>query len=193
MKFHFFGSLEGDRENYKKIFSVLEKMGHKSVTDHVLTRKIEDVEKETPKESEAYLRKMLRWVNNADFVVAEATCPEVSTGYEIMIAQEKGKPVIVLYENEKKAVPHTLKGLPAEKIQVYGYSADNAVELKKTLKMAVKEAKDQMDVRFNFFVSPKIVHFLDWISKTKKMPRAVYLRRLIESDMKKFKEYQKKA
>ena len=193
MKFHFFGSLEGNKENYKKIFSILEKLGYQSVTDHVLTREIEDVKRETPKDSEIYIKKMLGWLNKADFIIAETTRPSISIGYEIMVAQEKGKPVIVLHEDKKEAVPHTLKGLPVDKIQVFEYEAENNSGLTKILKMAVKEAKDQMDVRFNFFVSPKIVHYLDWIAKKKKMPRAVYLRRLIEGDMKKNKDYAKEA
>jgi hypothetical protein len=50
---------------------------------------------------------------------------------------------------------------------------------------------ENIDTRFNFFISPKIGNFLDWIAKKKKLPRAVYLRKLIEDDMDKNKEYSK--
>jgi hypothetical protein len=50
---------------------------------------------------------------------------------------------------------------------------------------------DTQDVRFNFFISPQIGNYLDWVSKNKRIPRAVYLRRLIEEDMKNNKEYER--
>ncbi len=189
MKFHFFASLHGDKELYKKIFAILKKLGYDPITDHVLTRNIEQVEQETSEESELYIKKMLKWVNQADFIVAETTNPSVSIGYEVMAAQQKGKPVIVLYEASKGKVPHTLKGIPMEKIQLFSYNSNNKEELEGILKIATEEAKEQMDVRFNFFISPKIGAYLDWIAKHKKLPRAAFLRRLIEEHMKKNKDY----
>ena len=191
MKYHFFGSLDGNKEAYKAIIGLLDKMGHSSITDHVIKREIEDVEKETPEESELYVKKMLRWITQSDFISAEVTKPSISIGYEIMVSQQKGKPVIVLYEMNKGLAPHTLRGMPMEKIQIYSYSMDNSREnsIKQVLNLAIEEAKEQMDVRFNFFISPGIGAYLDWVVKNRKLPRAVYLRRLIEDDMKKNKKY----
>ena len=191
MKFHFFASLEGNKENYKKIFSILKELGYKPVNNHVFTRDIKDVEKETAEESEMYVEKMLNWVNQADFIIAETTDSCISIGYEIMVAQQKGKPVIVLYEIKSGNIPHTLKGIPMEKIRIYSYDPSNEGDLKEILKTAIEEAKDQMDMRFNFFISPKIGAYLDWIAKHKKLPRAVFLRRLIEGHMSKNKDYNK--
>ena len=63
------------------------------------------------------------------------------------------------------------------------------MSVEEALKLALDYASDQMDTRFNFFISPKHGNYLDWISKNKKVPRAVYLRRLIEKDMDENKEY----
>ena len=64
-------------------------------------------------------------------------------------------------------------------------------ELKDVLKYAVEEAKNQLDVRFNFFVTPEILSYLDWITQRRRIPRAVYLRKMIEDDMKKNRDYEK--
>ena len=189
MKFHFFGALEGDQENYKNIFVIIKQLGYEPVNEHVLIRDVKDVEKETPGESKMYVKKMLKWINQADFIVAEATFPSISIGYEIMAAQQKGKPIIILYETKKGNTLHTLKGIPREEMQIFPYESTNKGELKKILKDAIEDAKEQMDVRFNFFISPKISAYLDWIAKNKKLPRAVFLRRLIEEHMAKNKTY----
>jgi len=192
MKFHFFSSLEGDKIVFQKIFEYLKSMDCEPVTEHPLERTINDVKSETPEESEKYTHKMADWINHSDFIVVDVTVPDVSIGYEMMYAIEKGKPAIILYDDTKGYVPYTLKGMSAsEKVHIYSYHSDNLADLKKTLQFAVDDAKSQMDVRFNFFVSPKIVSYLDWIAKKRKMPRAVYLRRLIEKDMDRNKEFEK--
>jgi len=111
MKYHFFGSLEGDKRVYKKIFSVMKKIGFTPVADHVFERAIDDVKQETPEESQRYVRKMNLWVKKADFIIADATVQGISTGYEIMVALQKGKPVIVIYDISKSNEPNTLKGV----------------------------------------------------------------------------------
>jgi len=53
----------------------------------------------------------------------------------------------------------------------------------------LEEAKRRMDVRFNFFVSPKILAYLDWVAQKRMVPRSVFLRNLIEKEMKKDKGF----
>jgi len=62
-------------------------------------------------------------------------------------------------------------------------------ELKRTLDYGLEEALNQVDVRFNFFISPQIGRYLDWVSQKKRIPRAVYLRKLIEEEMNSNTEY----
>ena len=75
-----------------------------------------------------------------------------------------------------------LLGLKSEKVIWVEYNDNN---LKEVLTEALVKAKDQSDVRFNFFVSPKILNYLDWIAKKRMTPRSVFLRDLIEKEMKK--------
>jgi hypothetical protein len=82
--------------------------------------------------------------------------------------------------------PNILTHQGRDLLYLVEYSAEN---LKAQLSEYIEFAKINSDTRFNFFISPQIGSYLDLISHHKKLPRAVYLRRLIEDDMKLNKEY----
>jgi nucleoside 2-deoxyribosyltransferase len=186
MRVHFVGDLSGNKEDYKKIIKYIEKFGHEVLTDHSVKRSMEELDNESVEEAELYAKKMSNWMKKADIVVVEVTKPLLGAGYEIAIAIQLGKPVVALYRPEGKNTPYVLKGLLSEKLQVVSYN-DNTLD--EALKEALEYASEQMDTRFNFFVSPSITNYLDWVSQKKRLPRAVYLRKLIESDMNSNKEY----
>lgn len=187
MKILFTTSLTGKKfylNNYKEIVEVLEKGGHKVISNHILKTTRSEIEKESSRERQEYHKKLHHWINQSDLVVVEVSYPSTGVGYILTYALEKGKPVLALHVEEK--IPITLMSEPSDKLILASYSLN---DLPKILPGLVKEAKENMDVRFNFFISPRIGCYLDWIAKKKKVPRAVYLRRLIEEDMKKSKEY----
>lgn len=186
MKVYFVGSIVGKKkfgDNYKKIVKAIEKTGSK-LFENTLNPSEEYVYGLSEKDKMNYYKQLIRWINAADVVVVEASQQSTSLGHEITVALDKGKPVIALYT--KGNDPHLLQGLTSDKMLLAEYDIDDIDFLIRDL---FEDAQDQMDVRFNFFVSPKIVNYLDWIAKKKRMPRAVYLRRLIDQDMDKNKEY----
>ena len=180
MKVHFIGDLGGNKVDYRKIVDIVRKHGNDLVTDHSIVRSLEDVEVELPGDAELYAKRMSQWLKQSDVVIVETTIPLLGAGYEIAIALQLSKPVIVLYRPNGNNTPHVLKGLESEKLQVIAYTDKN---LEEALILALDYATEQADTRFNFFVSPSIVNYLDWVSKKKRLPRAVYLRKLIEVDM----------
>jgi hypothetical protein len=186
MKVHFIGDLSGNKVDYKRIVDIVKKRGNELITEHSIVRTLKDVETETPEDAELYAKKMSQWLKQSDMVIVETTIPLLGAGYEIAIALQLGKPVIALYRPDGKNTPHVLKGLESDKLQVIGYNDKN---LEEALGLAMEYATEQMDTRFNFFVSPSIVNYLDWVAKKRKLPRAVYLRRLIEEDMRANDEY----
>ncbi len=186
MKVHFIGDLTGSKRDYKMIVSIVEKQGHELVTDHSIIRTLKDVETETPEDAELYAKKMNQWLKQADAVVVETTVPLLGSGYEIAIALQLSKPVIVLYRPSGTNAPHVLKGIDSDKLQVIGYNDKNMEE---ALTLALDYATEQADTRFNFFVSPSIVNYLDWVSKQKRITMALYLRELIEAEMRANKDY----
>jgi len=188
MKIYFVGSIRGKKrylKNYEAIIKTLEKLGHK-VKDNTINLDPAYVNEPSDKEKVKFYRKVLSAISWADIVLAEGSFPSMGVGYEISLALEKGKLVLVLHEEDN--APYFLEGVGSDKLEVTKYNLGN---LKEILVESIDYLSGQQDVRFNFFVSPKIVRYLDFISKIKKLPRAVYLRNLIEKDMEKDKEYLK--
>ena len=181
MKVYFVASIRGKTkyfENYKKIIEILKTMEIEVICQDVITSTVELVSSIPDERRVKHYKNVLKWINSSDLIIAEASSSSLGVGFEISLALEKGKPVIVLYTEDY--APHFIKGVESERLLLLKYSMDN---IRNVLNQAIRDASDQMDVRFNFFISPKIGAYLDWVAKNRKEPRAVYLRRLIEEDM----------
>lgn len=183
MKIFFEASLSGKTEyekNYKEIISVIEKSGHTLIQSTLFERNPQDVAVETSKQAEEWYKNLKKWVNDCDVAVFEVSYSSTGVGHVVSVALNAGKPVIALHVKERH--PFVLETIPSDKMQVIDYSLQNLPE---KLNDALAFASGLVDTRFNFFISPKISNYLDWVSKKKRLPRAVYLRRLIEEEMKK--------
>lgn len=172
------------RENYELIKKSLEELGHNVLAEHLKGKTAEVLTRQTEEQSLEVQRMMTKRKKQADLVVIEASTPSFGIGQEIALALNDGKQVIVLHIPGSE--PHLLLDGAQDSLFIAEYTQET---LKDVLKDYIEDARHQMDVRFNFFVSPTIVRYLDWIAKKKKMPRAVYLRRLIEQDLAKNKEF----
>ncbi len=172
------------RKNYQLIIKTLEDLGHTVIASHLEGKDENVLASQSEQESLAIQKKMSKWKKQANLVVVEGSTPSFGVGQEITEAINDNKQVIILYLKGKK--PHILKGLGENSLYLEEYDRSN---LKEVLKTSIEFAQSRSDTRFNFFISPEIGAYLDWISKNKRIPRAVYLRRLIEEDMKNNKEY----
>jgi len=182
MKIHFVAAIS-QREDYgvyyDRIMDVFKHNDWKLVADHIVGKDLDRIMHQTDEEKVEHYKKVMKWVGLADLVVAEASFPStVHVGHEISLALEKGKPVVVLYKEGR--APVFLQGLESERLVVEEYNDSN---LERVLMDSIKYASEQQDTRFNFFISPRIGTYLDWVAKHKRIPRAVYLRKLIERDM----------
>ncbi len=190
MKVFFVASIHGKdklKGNYEAIIRTLKKAGYVVYSDHVMNYSKSELSSWDSDKRDKFHRKILKGIKSSDVVVSEISFPSVSVGYLISRALDFGKPTIVLYSEGN--LPHILDMLEEvnkDKLQAIKY---NQNDLEKKLLLAMNVASESMDTRFNFFISPEIGAYLDWISKNKRIPRAVYLRRLIEEDMKNNKEY----
>jgi len=123
-------------------------------------------------------------VKKADFVVMEVSGHSMSMGYLISNALEMNKPVIALHNKEH--TPVFIKGINDSRLIISEYDKENVEQV---IKEALNKANSLIDVRFNFFINPKILNYLDWIAQKRMLPRSVFLRNLIEREMKKDKEF----
>jgi hypothetical protein len=189
MKIFFNASLTGKKiylNEYTAIFNEIKQIkGSVILHSPLFVGSPEKVAAETEEQASTYFHKLQGWIKQCDIAIFEASYPSLGVGHEIAMALQFEKPVIVLYLPNKK--PFILEGVSSDKLQLIEYGVDDLHEL---VTESVGYAVDQQDTRFNFFISPKIGSYLDWVSKQKRLPRAVYLRKLIEEDMKKNRDYE---
>jgi hypothetical protein len=187
MKIYFTGSLHNPnihQDLYVGILDLLKKMDC-NVDSFALKRNQKEAYSWTAKERVEYYSELKKRIGKADVVMAEVSFPStINIGHEVSLALDLGKPTIAIYQKGRE--PGILQGIHTEKFLLLEYEND---DLESVLEYGIEEAQQRMDVRFNFFISPQIGNYLDVVSKKKKLPRAVYLRRLIEEDMKKNQEY----
>ncbi|PIX81498.1 MAG: hypothetical protein COZ34_02940 [Candidatus Pacebacteria bacterium CG_4_10_14_3_um_filter_34_15] len=188
MKIFYTASLRGVksyRESLQNIYNLIDKLGHKNL-DNVLFN-IEDRKEFYSGDHDAqivHFNRIIKSIKDSDIVILEVSTHSLSMGFILHKALEMNKPVIALYQPGNP--PFFAQGIENEKLQVIEYSD---ADVEGTLKDAIDYAQGKADVRFNFFISPSIGTYLDWISKVKKIPRSVYLRGLIEKDQSSNDEY----
>jgi hypothetical protein len=188
MRVYFTASLRGKKDfglNYEEVVGALIGLGHKVYSEHILKMDFREVRKQDKLEAQRNYHQLITEIKKAELFVAEVSTQSLSVGHEITEAIVLNKPVILLYTGDTR--PNLLFGSGYGKLQLVQYLKTE--DLKEILERAIEIAKQQSDVRFNFFVSPKILNYLDWIAQKRMIPRSVFLRNLIEREMKKDKEF----
>ena len=170
--------------SYKRIVDLLDEGGWEVLdsSELRLARLGEKVEAE--KKAELY-KQMEKMMEKSEVCVFEASYPStIHIGHEITLAMTKNKPVVVFFAKGRE--PILFRGLKEDKVYWVEYEPRN---IAKKFAEVMELAKRNIDVRFNFFVSPKILSYLDWVAKKRMVPRSVFLRELIEKEMKKDREF----
>lgn len=189
MKVFFTGSpraLKTLREEHEAVYQIIEKYGGHHLSDLVVKAEPEEFYQANHAEVVKHYNKTIGFVKRADIVVAEVSVHSMSIGFLINKALEYNKPTIALYKKGNK--PFFLSGIENEKLIVREYTPQN---IEQVLKEALDQAQEVSDTRFNFYVSPEISRYLDWVNQNKKLPRAVFLRTLLEKAMKSDKDFEK--
>ena len=169
---------------YKQINASLESHGLTVFSGHLFT-KVNDSDLVDQKKIESWYKEVIQHVRAADTIFVEISYPStVNVGHILTYALDTGKPVVALYRSGRE--PFFLRGRVDDKLVLLEY---NDKDIKEVVANALEYVSSAQDVRFNFFISPEIGRFLDWVSKKRRLPRAVYLRKLIEEDMRSNKEF----
>lgn len=190
MKIMMVGSIRNSAQSsdiLSQIVEILETDGHHVLHEHVTQKTQTDLNAMSANENSKFHSDILKKIKSSDIIVSECSNQSLSVGYLLSYAAEMGKPVVIFYSKESPK-PNLFPTLTQSgKFFVVAYQ--NKEELPALVTEYVDYAQEQIDVRFNFFISPAIGNYLNWISKEKKIPRSVYLRTLIEKDMEDNNEY----
>ncbi|HVG34907.1 MAG TPA: nucleoside 2-deoxyribosyltransferase [Pyrinomonadaceae bacterium] len=127
MKIYFAGSIRGGREDWSLYLEIIERL---KCYGEILTEHIGDAELDARGESgndvEIHDRD-LRWLEEAECLVAEVTRPSLGVGYEIGKATTWGKPVLCLFRpSEGRSLSAMIAGAQGVAVREYG----SAEELK---------------------------------------------------------------
>lgn len=174
-------------EFYKRAVKVMEERGYTVYSGTLFDKKKSEEFTEDQKKREEWYKEEVAKIREADVVVVETSYPSTANvGHELTYALDLGKPVIALYKSGRD--PFFLRGRVDDKLTILPYTT---YDLEQVLANAFDYALSTQDVRFNFFISPQIGRYLDWVAQKKRVPRAVFLRRLIEQSMQEDKDYEK--
>lgn len=182
MKVYFTASIVGRQQyldNYTAIIGYLKSKGYDVISDHIIKSTTNEILSKDKNERIRFLQKIEKWIASADFVIAETSFPSVSVGYEISFALQNDKPVLVFYADGTP--PTLLAHHHDENLDCERYTKTTIPEI---IDNFVKYVEGSSDTRFTFFITSEIAKFLDKVSKREKLPKSVYLRKLIEREMK---------
>lgn len=182
MKIYFTASIAAKKQftnNYSSIINILKAKKHEVISDHILNTEESQVHLQTKEQRLKFHDQLEHWIRSCDFMIAETTFPSISVGYEISLALRVGKPVLLLYS--EGSPPSLFAYHKDERLIAEKYTSDT---LKAILEDFISYTESKSDLRFTFFITPSIVNYLDHVSKKEKVPKSVYLRKLIEEDMK---------
>lgn len=130
MNIYFACSITGGRELesfYQDFVTALEARGHIIPTSH-LTRS-ETLEGDRALTPLDVYERDVKWIRECDALIAEVSVPSHGVGYEIGYALNYGKPVLCMYQADRR-VSKMITGNPDAALRVSAYSTfDEALSL----------------------------------------------------------------
>ncbi len=166
---------------YQKIYKEIESADYEHVDDEIVNMSAEEYRNLKDASREVQLKRYhqkLDSIKKADICVFETSTHSLSTGFLINVALEQQKPTIVLYYED--LIPFFLSGVENDKMIVQQYNEKN---IKKAIPAILEQAREKRDKRFNFFISPKLLEFLEKTSNSEGITKSKYIRNLIVEHM----------
>jgi hypothetical protein len=185
MKIFFTASLRAKNEGFEKnilyICNAL-RSEHDLCAEHILDNTLEKVSEWSFEQRLSYYGNIYKQIKNCDFFIAEVSYPSANVGYEVALALDAQKQVFLLHKSKTSAIISLLNVSEyPDQLHVIKYADTN---LSSKLAFINSQFTNNNDKRFTILLPSYIINHLTKISRKMKMPRSVYIRSLIENDMK---------
>lgn len=167
---------------YQTIYDQIENLGYNHVDNEVVNISYEEFLKRMKQGREAQVlnfQNKMECIQRADLCVVESSVHGFGSGFIVQRALDLGKPTLVLYYKDN--VPFLFNGIQDEKLIVRSYDESN---YKKIIRDALQLAREKRDKRFNFFLSPKLLNYIEEASKARSITKSKLIRDMIVKDMK---------
>jgi hypothetical protein len=171
-----------DEKHYKEIYSAIESLGHKHIfTDIMMGKRLTlDEKNESAKDEFTRMYKdRMKLLQDSDINIFEASIPSLSIGFLIEKSLDLHKPTIVFHSKDN--TPILITGIQHDKLITKAYTETN---MKDVVREAIGEAQEIRDKRFNFFISPPLLEYLDKASGELGITKSTFIRNLILKHMK---------
>ncbi|HSE29404.1 MAG TPA: hypothetical protein VLA77_02345 [Candidatus Saccharimonadales bacterium] len=130
----------------------------------------------------AVYKESMEAINKADVIIADATIRGFGIGYQVAVAVQMKKPVLVLRHEE---IDDSLFASGIDTGVSYK-SFKSAANLKNIIKEFLEENDIKLkDMRFNFFIDRPIYNYLRWASFKTGKTKAEILRDLVSKEIEK--------
>lgn len=168
------------RESKLHFYDLISDLGYEHVSSFAKSTSqdfFEEMKKGRDAHKEFY-NEMVDSIQKADICLFEASNPSLGVGFLIQRALDYSKPTIVLYYKDN--ITYFLSGIEDEKLIIKSYDEKN---YKKILKEVLESAREKRDKRFNFFLSPKLLQYIDDEAKEHGITKSKLLRDMIVKHM----------
>ncbi|MEK9179049.1 MAG: hypothetical protein AAB893_01120 [Patescibacteria group bacterium] len=189
MKVFFTASQRGKKEfgkYYQRIYDQLELLGYSHLETSLLKISSKEFYDKLENTGHAqyteYYNNNMKRIQEADICVFESSLHSLSIGFMIQKSLDNNKPTIVLYFEDN--IPHFLHGMSEDKLILAKYTG---TDLEEVLKKTLGEATDLREKRFNFFISPALLTYLEGASKKLGITKSTFIRNLIQDHRRKNK------
>ncbi len=129
-----------------------------------------------------YFNHTIELIKSCDINIFECSSPSLGVGFQVERSLEYNKPTVILYL--KDHLPHFFIGSNNDKLLLREYMTSTA---KSVVESCIEEAKHLTDKRFNFFISPSLLTYLESASKKLSITKSTFIRNLILDHMRKTK------
>jgi len=182
MKIYFTAPIRGidqTEEHIRVIYEVIKKLNYTHI-ENILGRLdqgrsfYDKLDKGGKITHSSYFEETIDKIKLADINMFECSVPSLGVGFQIEKSLDFNKPTIVLYL--KGNIPHFLAGTHNDKLLLREYTQEN---ITRVVTETIEEAKHAADKRFNFFISPALLSYLEEESKKFDMTKSAFIRKLI--------------
>lgn len=179
-------SLEEDIEVLRKLIAIIRDSNHK-VVDEWFEEAYDLLVKNKMARSDwtAVFKKRKEALAKADIIIVESTYENFAVGYQVAVAVQQKKPVLLLRKQsaDKNAF---VTGVVDDWVQHAEYTEDTLQKV--VLKFIADNDIQTKDMRFNFFIDRPIYNYLRWTAQKTGKTKAEVLRELVEQEIERSKQ-----
>lgn len=167
---------------YKTIFDEISRLGYQHVSSEALHEDEDSFYKEMEKGGknihQTLFKEKLKHIQSADINIFDLSAGGIGLGFNVEKSLELNKPTVVIYHGDN--VPFFLSGIDDDKFVLVGYTEKN---VKKVIRESLEVARERRDKRFNFFISPRLLEYLEKASTDEGVTKSKFIRNLIVKKM----------